>query len=185
MKPGDILFRQGAKAKSVFLIEEGELRMARHLASGEILLLHKGLAGELFAEGALFASTYHCDGFAPVAATVAICAKADLLAEMGHSPDLGLELLQRVIGQLHRARALLELRNIKSAQDRVLQHIRLNDGLGAAAGSGPLLENAAELGLSRETYYRALAALARGGAITRDGRRIALVASRNPMKDRS
>lgn len=173
--PGEALFRQGDPAGSVFLIEQGGLRMVRHLASGEAVTISKGRAGELFAEGALFSAAYHCDALASEPTVVAACAKGDMLAAIQASPGLGLKLLRRVTQQLHAARTLLELRNVRSAEERVLQHLRLHaDGLGAATFSRPLLENAADLGLTQEAYYRALAALAQAGTIAREGRRIRL-----------
>ena len=48
------------------------------------------------------------------------------------------------------------------------------DASGAATFSRSLLENAADLGLTQETYYRALAALTQAGTVARDGRRIRL-----------
>lgn len=56
LAPGEALFRQGDPADRVFLIERGRVRMVRRLASGGAVAMHTGRAGELFAEGALFAA---------------------------------------------------------------------------------------------------------------------------------
>lgn len=183
LAPGEALFRQGDPADRVFLIECGRLRMVRHLALGNTIAVHTGQAGELFAEGALFAAAYHCDGLAPEAAVVVACAKTDVLAAFAASPSLGLELLERVTRQLHAARALIELRNIRSAEERVLRHLRLRaDAAGVVALEGRLLEAAAELGLTHEAYYRALAALARQGTIQRSPRRVQLLRPTRPSQ---
>ena len=110
--PGETLFRQGNPARSLVLIEKGGLRMARHLASGEAVTIHKGRAGELFAEGALFSAAYHCDGVASEPAVVAACAKGDMLAVIEASPGLGLELPRRMTQQLHAARTLFDPREL-------------------------------------------------------------------------
>ncbi|RUW60687.1 Crp/Fnr family transcriptional regulator [Mesorhizobium sp. M7A.F.Ca.US.008.03.1.1] len=173
--PGQFLFRQGEPADRVFLIRRGHLRMVRHLASGEAVVIHTGQTGDLFAEAALFAQNYHCDGQAVDAAAVASCRKAEVLRAFGASPSMSLAWIERVTQQLHAARALIELRNIRSAEERVLQHLRLRaDSAGEVAFEGRLLDVAAELGLTHEAYYRALANLARSGAISRDRRRMRL-----------
>ncbi|WP_442921225.1 hypothetical protein [Mesorhizobium sp. Cs1299R1N1] len=46
----------------MFLIRRGRLRMIRHLASGEAVIVHTGQAGELFAGAALFAPNRMCRG---------------------------------------------------------------------------------------------------------------------------
>ncbi len=183
LAPGEALFRQGDPANRVFMIERGRVRMVRHLASGEAVAVHTGRAGELFAEGALFATAYQCDGLAPEAAVVLACAKANVLEAFAASPSLGLELLERVTQQLHATRALVELRDIRSAEMRVLRHLQLRaDAAGAVALEGRLLEAAAELGLTHEAYYRALAALARQGAIQRSRRRVQLLRPTQPSQ---
>jgi CRP-like cAMP-binding protein len=183
LAPGETLFHQGDAADRVFLIERGRVRMIRHLASGEAVAVHTGRAGELFAEGALFAAVYQCDGLAPEAAVVVACAKEDVLEAFAASFSLGLELLERVTRQLHAARALVELRDIRSAEERVLRHLRLRaDAAGVVAFEGRLLEAAAELGLTHEAYYRALAALARQGAIRRGPRRVQLLRPSQPLQ---
>ena len=181
LQPGEALFLQGDPADRVFLIERGRVRMVRHLASGDAVAVHTGRAGELFAEGALFASAYQCDGLAAEAAAVRACAKADVLASFTTSPSLALQMLERVTRQLHTARTLIELRDVRSAEERVLRHLQLRaDTTGIVALEGPLLDIAAELGLTHEAYYRALAALARKGLIQRDPRRVQILESAQP-----
>ena len=170
------LFRQGDPATAVFLILRGRLRMIRHLASGDRITIHTGRRGELFAEGSLFSDVYQCDAIAAEPTRVRACDKAEMLAAIGDSPSTMLALLEQVTHSLHHARAMRELRNIRSADDRVLHHLHLSASKdGAVVFDRPLLEVAEDLGLTHEAYYRALAALARGGAIKRSGRKIRLI----------
>ena len=172
------LFRQGEPASAIFHILRGRLRMVRHLASGDRMTIHTGRTGELFAEGALFSDVYQCDAIAAEPTWVRSCSKAEMLAVVANSPATMLALLQQVTHLLHHARAMRELRNIRSANDRVLHHLYLTASKdGAVAFDRPLLEVAEDLGLTHEAYYRALAALARAGAIQRKGRAIRLISS--------
>jgi CRP-like cAMP-binding protein len=176
---GEPLFRQGDPTTAIFLIVRGRLRMIRHLASGDQVTIHTGRAGELFAEGALFSDVYQCDAVAAETARVRGCSKAELLAVVSTSPATLLALLEQIAHLLHHARAMLELRNIRSAEERVLQHLRLSLPRGGSDNvvvfDRPLLEVAADLGLTHEAYYRALAALAEHRAIKRTGRKIRLI----------
>ena len=172
---GQFLFRQGDCADRVFMIRHGRLRMLRHLASGHFVSFHVGRAGELFAEGALVAETYHCDAQTAERSVVASCQKADVQRLLASSPSSALAWIERVTHQLHAARALLELRNIRSAEDRVIQHLRLQaDAEGEVVIQGRLLDAAAELGLTHEAYYRSLAGLEQCGLISRERRTIRL-----------
>jgi CRP/FNR family transcriptional regulator, dissimilatory nitrate respiration regulator len=101
-----------------------------------------------------------------------------LVPAFGGSPSTIPGLLEQVTHLLHHARAMLELRNVRSADKRVLQHLHLSASKdGAVVFDRPLLEVAEDLGLTHEAYYRALAALARAGAIKRTGRKIGLLQS--------
>ena len=174
----EALFRQGEPTTSVFLIRRGRLRMVRNLASGDRITIHTGRAGELFAEGALFSDVYQCDAIAAEPTRVCACGKAAMLAAIRDSPATMFALLERVTHSLHHARAMRELRNIRSADDRVLQHLQLSASKdGAVVFDRPLLEVAEDLGLSHEAYYRSLATLVRAGAIKRTGRTIRLAKS--------
>jgi CRP-like cAMP-binding protein len=175
---GEPLFRQGEPATAVFLILRGRIRMVRHLASGDRVTIHTGRTGELFAEGALFSNVYQCDAIAAEPTRVRACSKAEMLAAIGGSPSTMLGLLEQVTHLLHHARAMLELRNVRSADKRVLQHLRLSASKDSAVVfDRPLLEVAEDLGLTHEAYYRALATLAHTGVIKRTGRTIQLVSS--------
>jgi CRP/FNR family transcriptional regulator, dissimilatory nitrate respiration regulator len=63
----------------------------------------------------------------------------------------------------------MELRNVRSAPDRVLQYLRLRAGVdGRSIGIERQLQDiAAEIGMTRETLYRTLAALEVEGRLTR------------------
>ncbi len=116
------------------------------------------------------------DAIAAEPTRVRTCGKADMLAAIGDSSSTMLALLEQVTRSLHHARAMRELRNIRSANDRVLHHLYLSASKhGAVVFDRPLLEVAEDLGLTHEAYYPALAALARASKIKRMGRKIRLI----------
>jgi CRP/FNR family transcriptional regulator len=82
-------------------------------------------------------------------------------------PLLTEALMARLAHQLQELRAPMELRNVRSARERVLQYFRLRAGLHGRTISieGQLQDIAAEM--TREALYRALARLESEGSITR------------------
>ncbi|HEX7968760.1 MAG TPA: Crp/Fnr family transcriptional regulator, partial [Stellaceae bacterium] len=166
----------GDEATAIFAVERGRLRLIRHTVDDRRVVLHTARAGELFAEAALFSRTYHCDAVADTPARLRVLSKPKLLAAFRADPELALRFMAILARQVMSLRTRLELRSIRSARERVLQHLLL-----AAAGDGrtvriegTLMDLAAEIGLTHEALYRALAALESDGAIARtpDGIRL-------------
>jgi len=169
LEPRATLFRQGEPARAIFAVEAGGLRLVRRTVDDHPVTLHTARVGELFAEAALFSDTYQCDAIATQATRVRAFDKPALLAVLRHDPALAARFLEVLAHQVLVLRARLELRNIRSARERILQHLRLAGMRPGAAVpiEGSLKDLAAELGLSHEAFYRALAALERAGTIRR------------------
>lgn len=176
LEAGEFLFRQGDTAKFVFAIERGQLRLERRTFDGRLVPLHLARAGETFAEAALFADRYHCDAVALTDAVVKALPKAALLVELEHSRGHTPVLVHAMARQLHALRQRLELRNVRSARERILLalELRVTDESRTVVLDGPLQDLAADLGLTREALYRTLAALHASGQIVRDGSQITL-----------
>jgi CRP-like cAMP-binding protein len=170
------LFRRGDPVATLFRVEEGAIRLERHTLDGRRLILHTAGPGALIAEASLFAEAYHCDASAAEHSVVSACAKAGFLSAMGADPAKAIQFARLMAGQLQAVRQRLELRNVRSASDRVLLHIELKADpvSGLFTVEGKLQDIASELGLTREALYRALAGLEGSGRIRRHGRTIAL-----------
>jgi len=173
---GAALFRQEDRATAIFEVERGRLRLTRHTIDNRLVTLHTARAGDLFAEAALFADRYHCDAVAAVDSRVHVYPKRALLAAFRSDPALGERFMAVLAHQIHALRSRLEERNIRSARERVLNHLVLAaDADGRAVRlDGTLMDLAAEIGLSHEVLYRSLAALEKDGTITRTRSAIAL-----------
>jgi CRP-like cAMP-binding protein len=179
LSAGSLLLRQGEKSVGMFFLTSGRLRMQRVTPDGGMVTLHVVRPGETFAEASLFADSYQCDIIAESDAAVWLYPKVDLTRRLRENPDSLWELTSGLARSLHGMRLRYELKQIRSAPERVLQYLRLrDDGTGVYHASGTLKEMATELGLTHEALYRALAALERQKRIRRDGGGLQIMSNR-------
>ncbi len=140
------------------------------------------MLGETFAEAALFATHYQCDAVALDRSTRArLIPKAGVLDRLGDDPAGIGGLLAAMAQQLHALRRRLELRNVRSARERILLALDLHSSntAGVVKLDGSYQDFAAELGLTREALYRTLAILEGSGQVVRDGNKITMQRSLN------
>src|SRR5579864_3164125 len=172
---GEELFRQGDPASAIYKVESGRLRLIRRTVDDHLVILHTARRGEFFAEASLFSEAYHCDAIAAAQSRVRVYPKASVMAAFRMDPALAEAFMARLAHQLQELRARMELRNIRSARERVLQYLRLKAGAGnrGITIEGQLQDIAAEIGVSREALYRTLAALEAEGSLMRTETEIA------------
>ncbi|MDQ7070424.1 MAG: Crp/Fnr family transcriptional regulator [Rhodobacterales bacterium] len=158
------LFHQEATPHALYYVASGAVTLQRHTEAGQLVTLHRASAGDLIAEASLFSPHYHCDC---IAETPSTCIALDITAvrnRMADNPDFAAALVQRFARQVQGYRRQLELRSIKSAKQRVLA------GLSDGWLQGNVLHFAADMGLTHEATYRALAELVSDGAAIKTGR---------------
>lgn len=166
---GELLFRQGDPAAAIYRLESGRLRLVRRTVDDHLVILHTARGGEFFTEAALFAETYHCDVVAAAPSRVRVYPKAKVIEALRIDPVLAKAFMARLARQLQELRARMELRNIRSAKERVLQYLRLRAGRGHnVALEGQLQDIAAEIGMTGEALYRTLATLEAEGRLSRN-----------------
>ena len=178
---GELVVRQGDRAEAIYRVETGRLRLIRRTIDDHLVILHTAGRGEFFAEASLFAEAYHCDAVAAAQSRVRVYPKTIVMAALRTDPALAEAFMARLARQLQELRARMELRNIRSARERVLQYLRLRAGVHgrSIAIEGQFQDIAAEIGISREALYRTLAALEAGGYLTRTENAILLKKSDN------
>lgn len=174
---GQVLFQQGDSAVSIFAVTEGRVRLVRHAREGSLCVLHVATLGDTFAEASMFSSNYHCDAVADVPSRVAIIPKDAMLEAFSKDPSIAAAFMARLARQVQTLRSRLEIRNIRAAPERVLQYLLLlsRPGQSVIVFDRPLKDISAEMGLTHESFYRALSALEARKAIARNGREITLL----------
>ena len=166
---GQLLYRRGDPAVSIFAVERGRLQLFSYTSEGRPVPLYGIRAGECVSEAALHADNYCGDVVAEVASRVAVFPKGPLLSVFRDYPALGDEFMRLLTRRFNLLRVRLELRSLQSARERVLQYLlfHANASQGSMALDRPLKSIADDLGLTHECFYRTLAQLAKEGAITR------------------
>jgi CRP/FNR family transcriptional regulator, dissimilatory nitrate respiration regulator len=169
LKPGQTLFRTGARTVGLYEVVTGKMRLVRVDRNGREAILQLAAAGDTLAEASLFSSAYHCDAIATTEAAVRLYPKAVLLSELKRDPKLLQAFAAMLAQQVMKLRTRLERRNIHSARDRVLHFLAVNAGADGRTVVllGTLKELAADLGLTHEALYRTLARMETDGEIKR------------------
>jgi CRP-like cAMP-binding protein len=172
---GEALFRQGDATFAIFAVESGRLQLVRHATQDRTVILHSAGAGELLAEAALFSEVYHCDAIAAAPSRVRVLSRARLLEAMRSDAAVAERFMAMLAWQVQKLRTKVQQRDIRSARERLQQHLLLHAAAdGTVAFDGKLKDLASEIGLTPEALYRTLAHLEKQGAIERTGTRIIL-----------
>lgn len=176
LAPGQALFRMGDPTMGIYEVVKGQLQLLRVGSGGREVVLYAAGPGDIFAEAALFSPTYHCDAVTKTGAVVRLFPKAKVLSELRQNPQAAQAFMALLAREIMRLRTQLEQRNIRSARERVLHFLALDAGADGRTVRlrRTLKELAAELGLTHEAFYRALADLAADGEIERRKNKIVL-----------
>ncbi len=185
LAPGETLYHRGDPSLSIFAVERGRLTLFSTTSEGKMVPLYQIRAGECVSEAALFAEYYCGNVVAEVASRVAIFPQGPLLTAFHERPMLAAEFMALLAKRFNMLRIRLELRNLQSARERVLQYLHLTASPGQAniVIDRPLKSIADDLGLTHESFYRTLAQLAKEGIITRKKGSIAFRIPGSPDQD--
>jgi CRP-like cAMP-binding protein len=169
LHPREFLFRQGDAAEHIFAVDEGHIKLTRYLSNGKSVVMHIARTGQTFTEAALFSEVYHCNAIADVKTRVRMYRKKDIFEAINRDSSLALEYAASLSREVQRLRMQLELHNIQSARERILQFLLLEAGPDSLEFEiqDSLKNVATNLGLAHETFYRELARLERDKIITR------------------
>ena len=180
LKAGQALFRFGDRSVGAYEVVSGKVRLVRVDSSGREAVLFIATAGQILGEASLFSKTYHCDAIASGKSVVRLYRKDALLDEFRRNPQASEAFMAMLAEQVMSLRTSLEIRNIRSARERVLAYLILNAGADrrTVSLSGTVKDLAAYLGLTHETLYRCLADMASDGEIRRSGTTIILSGKR-------
>jgi CRP/FNR family transcriptional regulator, dissimilatory nitrate respiration regulator len=155
LAPSDPLFHTGDPVAQMVLVDSGSALLLRATEAGAPLILQRAQPGQVLAEASAYTPTYHCDSLAgPAGATVLAVPRAQFVATLAGDPALAERWAAHLARSVQTARFRTEVRSLRRAEDRLA--LWLAEG-NALPPRGAWADLAAELGLTREALYRALA----------------------------
>lgn len=171
MDQDTLLFHRGDRTRNMYGLLSGSARLLRYTVDGAPITLHRAKPGGFFAEASLFASAYHCDGEASAGSVLAVFPKSAVLTIMEQDAGFARAFCQHMARQVQGLRSNLELRGIRSAEERIMAalSLKLGDGECRMVLPGTWKEFAEDVGLTHEALYRALRRLEDAGRLRRDG----------------
>ncbi|PCJ34266.1 MAG: Crp/Fnr family transcriptional regulator [Cellvibrionales bacterium] len=169
LKKGDAVFRQNADVVNMYYVKSGRVKLHRDAIDGSSVILHVAFPGDLLAEASLFSPRYRCTSFADAKTELSCVKKIELLTVLERKPMLVMELLANYSHQICHLRAINELKNIRSAKERVLAFLKnAADVNGEVNLAISLKDTAYFIGLTHESFYRALKVLVASQQISRE-----------------
>lgn len=175
LNPGQLLVQQGEPAESIYFLESGRIRLVS-FAEEQIITHYFINPGESFAETALFSEEYTCTAIAEVPSRVSVISKQRFLESLYGSASLTELYIRQLTQRFVNLKAILELRSIRSARERILRYLTLNAQADGVTVNLPqsIKDWASELGLAADVVSRVLGQLHDEGTITRRKRQITL-----------
>ena len=170
------LFHQGDAVENIYVVRRGRIKLIRSTIDGNPVILQLAMAGDTIAEASLFSDAYHCSAIVDSPSAELSCFdRYGLLAALKESPATATDIMELFAHRIRKLRAILEIRNIRSAKQRMHAWFQLesNDG-----NEVPLKmsfkDMAYQLGLAHETFYRELKHLEEEGKLVKKGHSIQL-----------
>ena len=168
LKKGDAVFRQNAVVDNMYYVKSGRVKLHRDAIDGSSVILHVAFPGDLLAEASLFSAKYRCTSFADEKTELSCVKKIELLTVLEKKPKLVMKLLASYSHQINHLRAINELKNIRSARERVLAFLKNSADVNGEVNLAISLKDTAYfIGLTHESFYRALKVLVESRQISR------------------
>lgn len=174
LRKGEVLFRQGDKAQSLFVVIEGFIKLSRISMQGDETVIHIFGRGESIAESvAVLGDDHTTTAEATGPATVARMPAKDVAQIAQEAPELALTILSESSAKIWALMDEIETLKAQTADQRVLRFLASLSTVQSGSCTVRLPYNkgdiAASLGLKQETLSRSFARLKACG-ITIDGR---------------
>ncbi|MBI2308017.1 MAG: Crp/Fnr family transcriptional regulator [Rhodocyclales bacterium] len=164
---GETLFRRGQRPTRVFFVAAGEIHLLRHGVHGQAVIFQRSAAGSFLAEPSIDSPGYHCDAVAVAASRLRVFPLADFRSALDADPAFARRWRLFLAREIRRLRGRAERLAMRSVRERIVHYIECEGEDGMLSWSGELKALAAELGVTHEALYRALARLAADGLLER------------------
>jgi CRP-like cAMP-binding protein len=164
-RAGETLFRLGSRPRLMLFVVDGEVRLVRHTAGGADVILQRARSG-FVAEASLDSPRYHCDVEAAADSRLVGFPVEQFRASLVRDAAFRDFWMRRLATEVRTLRAQCERLSLRGAAERIAHYIEAEGRDGRLELRQTRKSWAAELGLTHEALYRALASLQRAGRIS-------------------
>ena len=175
---GQTIFRLGARPSRILWVVEGEVRLLRRSRNGAEIVLQRAFSGFL-AEASIESPRYHCDAVAALDSRLLGFPVVPFRQALRRDEAFRNFWMTRLAREVRLLRSQCERLALRGATDRIEHYIESEGSNGRLELSRTRKAWAAELGLTHEALYRALANLRRSGRISAVERAGSLVLTLN------
>jgi CRP/FNR family transcriptional regulator, dissimilatory nitrate respiration regulator len=162
---GETLFRTGSRPRLMLFVVDGEVRLVRHTAGGADVILQRARSG-FVAEASLDSARYHCDVEAAADSRLIGFPVEQFRESLARDPAFREFWMRRLAMEVRKLRAQCERLSLRGAAERIAHYVEAEGRDGRLELRQTRKSWAAELGLTHEALYRALASLQREGRMS-------------------
>ncbi len=163
---GDLLFRLGKKPTRMLYLSRGEIVLQRLGRQGESVVLQRTRRG-FVGEASLDSVRYHCDAVVTASGEVVAIPIESIKQALESDTGFASRWIAMLNQEVKRLRAQCERLSMRGVKERLLHLIETEGGEGRLPLGSGLKSMAAELGVSHEALYRAVAELEKKGILRR------------------
>lgn len=177
-KSGDTVFRVDTEVSYAYFVMKGEVRVERYLQNGQSLVFLRVSHGGALSEAALFLTRQPYTAVADKDSELVLVRKDRLLELMQRDWKFTADFFHCMVWRYTEALMLQELTNVRSAVARLRMWFEWRASMGEREFQleGRMGTLGADLGLTRESVYRALAHLDKSKFLKRENGNIHVMA---------
>ncbi|MBU3160333.1 Crp/Fnr family transcriptional regulator [Clostridium frigoris] len=184
-KKGDMLCSLGAKSDTLFIINEGQVKISKLTKEGKQQIVHIFTSGDFFGELSLFSNDeiYNFDAYAISNVKICTLTKQDMDRIIMSNPKISLKLLQVISKRLTQTENLAQNLATNDAEIRIaFMLLEFGEKYGAPVNQGLKInlpinreEMANYVGVIRETISRKLSIFEELGIISLKGNKVLII----------
>ena len=184
-KKGDMLCSQGQKSDTLFIINEGQVKISKLTKEGKEQIVHIFTSGDFFGELSLFSSDeiYNFNVYAISDVKICTLTKQDMDKIIMSNPEISIKLLQVISKRLAQTENLAQNLATNDAEIRVaFMLLEFGEKYGVATNQGLQInlpinreEMANYVGVTRETISRKLSIFEESGIISLKGNKVVII----------
>ena len=163
---GALLFKQGKKPTHMLFVTRGEVTLQRLGRQGESVVLQRTRRG-FVGEASLESARYHCNAVVTLSGEVIAIPIASIKQALAADSAFASRWIAMLNQEVKRLRAQCERLSMRGVKQRLLHLIETEGRDGRLPLSSGLKSMAAELGVTHEALYLAVAALEKNGVLRR------------------